>query len=397
MLSLLVYTPLASLLLQPAAVHELWADHGSGSAHDVTLYSAVPPSNFFALSDYSQIGYAAAGTFTDWSLPFGPVMAVRELNSSSLLRPPVGWTKIYTARADKPMTLWRAKPAAGYVALGDVATTDGQPPPAAARFTTVHESCVVQCPADVMLWGDKDGKCALLGARGGAAAGAVSTGGFLADVDTYPISVAGAAPQHPCLKASCIASAEDVPEQARTPHSALCTPHSALRTPLRRSAPTLRTLHPLPNQIHVALGYTPDTMAVQWASAVGAAAATLCARGGRGLVRYGVRGGSLSSSALAVCTPFAVASQLTMELWNATLTGLQSATYYDYRVEMGGDEAIASEAFSFATQPDAASLRDTLPHQFLVYGDLGHDTPHASSTIMPFATRVRRTEARTRD
>ena len=48
---------------------------------------------------------------------------------------------------------------------------------------------------------------------------------------------------------------------------------------------------------------------------------------------------------------------------------------------------VSSETFTVRTAPDAASLSANLPHQFVVYGDLGHTLPHSSSTIMPFAAR----------
>ena len=156
----------SKLVIQNSALKNLWADHGSGSAHDVTVWSTAPPADFLALGDYAQVGYGDAGTFSNWEVPYGPPLAVRELNASEgLLAAPIGWTKLYTASASSPFTLWRPAARAGYVALGDVGTVDGKEPPA-GKYTTVHESCVVSCPADVMLWGDKDGRVALYGARG---------------------------------------------------------------------------------------------------------------------------------------------------------------------------------------------------------------------------------------
>ena len=75
-------------------------------------------------------------------------------------------------------------------------------------------------------------------------------------------------------------------------------------------------------------------MAVQWASAVGADSAKLCARGkARASVRYGKKGGKLDQSVAAECTPFSVGSgQLTQENWNATLVGLVASTAYEYQV-----------------------------------------------------------------
>ena len=276
----------SKLVTQNSAVKNLWADHGSGAAHDVTVWSTAPPADFLALGDYAQVGYGDAGTFSNWERPYGPPLAVRELNASEgLLAAPIGWTKLYTASASSPFTLWRPYPRAGYVSLGDVGTVDGKEPPA-GKYTTVHESCVVSCPADVMLWGDKDGRVALYGARGDEGARAVSTGGLLADVVSYPTGALVAQQMALCLKPSCLSDSDDVPEQ-----------------------------------LHIALGYTPDTMAVQWAAAVGGGVSTLCSRGKAVAVHYGFKGGSLSRSAVADCTPFNLGSgQLSQENWNASTT-----------------------------------------------------------------------------
>ena len=65
----LLSLPHARLLAQPASVSSCWADHGSGSAHDVTLFSFEPPDGYFALSDYAQSGYESAGTLASSSVP----------------------------------------------------------------------------------------------------------------------------------------------------------------------------------------------------------------------------------------------------------------------------------------------------------------------------------------
>lgn len=352
------------LVVRRAEVSPLWADHGSGSGHDVSLGSTRPPDGFFALSDYAQVGYDEAGTFVDWAQPYGPPVALREINSSgnapALLKEPTGWASIYTATASQPLTLWRATPAAGYVAVGDVATTDGKPPPRSSRYMTVHRSCAVPCKADVLLWADKDGHLALYGTRGLSMQGEqlpypASHGGFIADAINYP-SAKGARDGQTavCLKSSCVAPNVDVPEQ-----------------------------------LHIALGRTPDVMAVQWAAAVGASSSALCKRGAAGAVHYGKSGGPLGQVAAAECTAFDVApSLLTQENWNATLSGLAPSTTYDYYVTVGPPGArLASEKHSFVTAPDASTLASQLPHQFIIYGDLGHDDPTNSSTIMPFVAR----------
>ena len=87
LLSLLATPSAAQLLVQPcSAVGASWPDHGSGSAHDVTIYTpagACAPAayGYLALGSYAQIGYEDAGTFKGWQQPYGPVMAVREVGA----------------------------------------------------------------------------------------------------------------------------------------------------------------------------------------------------------------------------------------------------------------------------------------------------------------------------
>jgi hypothetical protein len=139
-----------------------------------------------------------------------------------------------------------------------------------------------------------------------------------------------------------------------------------------------------PEQVHLALSYTPDRMAVQWAGAVGANSSTLCATAG--LVHYGTSTSSLTSVAKADCTAFDLgsdANQLTQANYNATLTGLAPGTKYYYSVSIAG---ATSAVFQFHAAPDASTLDSQLPHQFIVYGDLGSSMsmPSGSSTCMPF-------------
>jgi hypothetical protein len=68
----------------------------------------------------------------------------------------------------------------------------------------------------------------------------------------------------------------------------------------------------------------------------------------------------------------------------AALRGLAASTEYSYQV-VSGDAS--SALLSFRTAPDASTLTAQLPHQFVIYGDLGHKVPTGSSTIMPYVTR----------
>ena len=141
-----------SLLVQPATTGASWADHGSGAALDVTVFKTSVPSGWSAVSDYAQEGYGTAGTFTNWQRPYGPPIAIKQAGDGALLSKPTGWSKIYTADASSPFTLWRATPPKGFVAIGDVGTTDGKPPPADAPYVVISEQCVASCDADTLLW-----------------------------------------------------------------------------------------------------------------------------------------------------------------------------------------------------------------------------------------------------
>lgn len=51
----------------------------------------------------------------------------------------------------------------------------------------------------------------------------------------------------------------------------------------------------------------------------------------------------------------------------AQLSGLKASTRYKYRI---GDGFTWSEELWFVTSPDAATLETSLPHRFMIYGDL---------------------------
>ena len=115
----------ATLVIQHASTAALWADHGSGSAHDATVFRTIVPSGYSAVSDYAQVGYGDAGTFTQWRTPYGPPIAVAQ-QGDGLLAKPARWNKIYEASTTAPFSLWRAEPPAGFVAVGDVGARVGR-------------------------------------------------------------------------------------------------------------------------------------------------------------------------------------------------------------------------------------------------------------------------------
>eukprot|EP00966_Prymnesium_polylepis_P155505 3592083-Prymnesium_polylepis.1 len=79
------YQSSSVLVPQSASVITKWADHGSGSAHDVIVYSTVVPEGYVAVADYAQVGYGDAGTFTNWQRPYGPPVALRQAGAGATL------------------------------------------------------------------------------------------------------------------------------------------------------------------------------------------------------------------------------------------------------------------------------------------------------------------------
>jgi len=76
-----------------------------------------------------------------------------------------------------------------------------------------------------------------------------------------------------------------------------------------------------------------------------------------------------------------------MSSYVAKMTGLQASTTYKYRI--GDGSTNWSEELTFTTAPDASTLEKTLPHRFLVFGDLASSAslPDRTSTIMPWASQ----------
>ncbi|KAJ8604431.1 hypothetical protein CTAYLR_000882 [Chrysophaeum taylorii] len=91
------------------------------------------------------------------------------------------------------------------------------------------------------------------------------------------------------------------------------------------------------------------------------------------------RAGGESQKASGACYPFSLPSNLNQSNHVANLTGLESASRYEYSV--GGFEG------SFTTAPDASNI--VLPQRFIVYGDMGSSEsgPSDSSTVMPAVSR----------
>ena len=143
-----------------------------------------------------------------------------------------------------------------------------------------------------------------------------------------------------------------------------------------------------PEQIHLSLGKTPDTVTVQFAADVGTNASALCTSAAHVLYWRGDGAAppANASRAAGLCTKFDLNNtQLVMSLYTAALVDLAPSTVYSYRAEIDGGNA--SEVYRFAAAPDAETV-GTKATTFLLYGDMGVDSPHYGyTTVMPAVSK----------
>ena len=135
----------------------------------------------------------------------------------------------------------------------------------------------------------------------------------------------------------------------------------------------------VPEQIHLALGKTPDTMAVQWATTD-----EFCTQ--RSLVQYGLNPSELTDQVEASCYQFSLPAMFKQSNHVAYMTGLKASTKYFYRV---GEEAVNgdwSQVFFFQSTPDASTVLQS-PQKFMIFGDLAASSsgPDHTTTITPYA------------
>eukprot|EP01084_Bolivina_argentea_P184415 318052_1 len=131
-----------------------------------------------------------------------------------------------------------------------------------------------------------------------------------------------------------------------------------------------------PEQIHIALGRTPDSITFNWLT-----------------WDYPIRTKSqvlLGTQSLvsALTTQFNGSQFLFTDggagHWNRTIhmvnvTGLNASSTYFYQV--GDPEYGFSSIYSFKTQPNGNTLKDHLPTKYVIYGDLGHDNAQVLSMV----------------
>ena len=133
-----------------------------------------------------------------------------------------------------------------------------------------------------------------------------------------------------------------------------------------------------PEQIHLALGKTPDTMAVQWATTD-----QYCTEGS--LVQYGLSQSVLTTQVEGSCYKFSLPAMFKQSNHVAYMTGLKASTKYFYRVG-GAINGDWSDVYFFQSAPDANTVL-TSPQKFMIFGDLAATSsgPDNTTTITAYA------------
>lgn len=99
----------------------VWNDAGSGADADCSIWRPTVPAGYYPIGDVAVATHSRPRT----------AFAVRPSKTSDgLVRAPVSYTKIWSDRgsgADRDVTIWKANCPAGYVVLGNVATSGAYP------------------------------------------------------------------------------------------------------------------------------------------------------------------------------------------------------------------------------------------------------------------------------
>ena len=120
----------------------------------------------------------------------------------------------------------------------------------------------------------------------------------------------------------------------------------------------------MPVQVHLALGYTPATMAVSWATYE-----TTSTPSTESVVMWGLSADSLDQKSTGDVRSFTADKGRVFYTHAANMTGLKPSTRYFYKV---GDATNGfSEVFNFKSQADATTLAANLPQLHVIFGDMG--------------------------
>ena len=341
-----------------------YADHGTGSSEDLSTWQANTHCPTFAwkrVGDFAQKDYATPAQ-NNWFLAVRATAA----DPDALARPTsmaLNWNNKETANTTHGSLdggLYTPVCPTGYVALGSVGTyhkiLESDPTPADfPDLACVRERYTVPLGAAnlTQVWNDHG--------SGIAMAGSVWTQPPLTEGVNATVSMPMWAGQD-----SYDAPAGGHTLDGRNAGLALVGYVATCDAPAPTPALTPPPPPPgTPQQVHIALGHTPATMGVQWATYGDGGKA-------RALVQWAESAAAVSSAPQLPGASFAFTADSGRTWYNhvANMTGLAPVTRYFYRV---GDPATGgwSQIFHFKSQVTPGTLAASLPQHHIVFGDMG--------------------------
>ena len=341
-----------------------YADHGTGSAEDLSTWRAnthCPSFKWMRVGDFGQKGYSTPDQNTKF-------LAVRATTADpdALARPTrmeLNWNNKEGngTHGLKDGGLYTPVCPSGYAALGSAGiyhkVLDSTPTPADfPDLFCVREVYTVPLASGnlTQLWNDRGSGIDLNGSVWSQPSLTAPRSGELVRMPMW----AGK-------------GSYDAPAGARTLDAsstglAIYGDDPTCDTPAPTPAPTPPPPPPgTPQQVHLALGHTPATMAVQWS--------TYGDDGKAGtLVQWAESADAVSSAAQVPGETFAFTADADRTWYNhvANMTGLKPVTQYYYRVGDPGNGGW-SKVFNFKSQVTPETLEANLPQHHIVFGDMG--------------------------
>lgn len=328
-----------------------FADHGSGAKQDLSVWgmsSATYEAGWKIVGHAAQSGYGA---------PSEGLLAVRAGADAKSLAAPTGLTLNWGWPAGWPTSETEYRGAfytpvcpSGYGGLGSVATNKATDTTKASDFPNLV--CVSEKYLNpkrtaklTEVWTNKPGKEKQDGS-------AWKQPPFVAEGKTLAMPfVAGSSSSY---------SAPTSPLYSLNPSQVqvveMPTPPPPPPAPL------------VPEQVHLALGFTVDTMAVSWS--------TVSSMSSVAKVMYGSSPTALTKTASGNSRVFTSDPDRTWYTHAANMTGLTPGATYYYKVGNMNTTTVWSEVFSFRAATDSKP-KPGEPELHLIYGDMG--SSHAYS------------------
>ncbi|MFT6935743.1 MAG: hypothetical protein ACJA1N_000030 [Saprospiraceae bacterium] len=123
----------------------IYSDHGTGAGMNLSIWKQKPQSGFHSLGHYAQGSYAT---------PQAVTVMVKGLTNRAVVQP-TGFTRFYTdggTGGDQDLALWTPIAPSGYMAMGLVATSGGQP--STAEVVCVRRDLVTLATAGKLIFND---------------------------------------------------------------------------------------------------------------------------------------------------------------------------------------------------------------------------------------------------